>query len=493
MTRWGGSIAAAARLFESPRTAWAAAREAWRSTRLFALLLLGAAVIIGAHLRFHHLGRFDLSGDEGFSWASASASSVREVLAGSEPGKLPLYNALLHGWMRLFGDGVFAMRGMSAALGVLSIVLVFAALREVFRSTGGAPAGAIGEVAGAFAALLYATDLQIVVSDRTARMYALMMALELAQIVFFMRAQRRGRLANYAAVAILTALMIAANFSAGFLVAAEGLWLCGLLIARWARARAGALAILRPAAALAAGLGLLAPLIPRIAVASANAVHSSVYDWLKLQPVSWPYTVLRDGANSPGLFWMFVALGAFGVWRQWRAAPAAAGFLAAWTAGPVLAVFALSYLVRPLEFPRYVLIAFVGLFAFAALGAASIRSTAARVVLAVLLVHLAVPPVRYWLKFSHEAAWRAASELAAGQSVPGSPIAVFPPYCTAVVRYYLPPARRADVVAQSDGCAAARVLVLTGWGVSPSADLARAEVCYPRVLARLHVMEVRAR
>jgi mannosyltransferase len=87
----------------------------WRSTRLFAFVLLVVSLIIGAHLRFHRLARFDLTGDEGASWVAASAPDVIQVAKRErrfDPGKLALYDELLHGWIGIFGDGLFAMRSM---------------------------------------------------------------------------------------------------------------------------------------------------------------------------------------------------------------------------------------------------------------------------------------------------------------------------------------------------------------------------------------------
>ena len=113
-----------------------------------------------------------------------------------DPGKLPLYDLLLHGWIRVFGDSVTAMRGMSAVLGTIAIVLVFAAVREVCRSLGGEAGAAIGDLAGGFTALAYAVNFMMVTSDRTVRMYPVAMSAELLQIFFLVRAQRRGGMAQ---------------------------------------------------------------------------------------------------------------------------------------------------------------------------------------------------------------------------------------------------------------------------------------------------------
>jgi len=473
-----------------------AIQDALRSARLFSMALLAVAVILGAHYRFHRLDRWDLSGDEGVAWAGAIAPSVEAVIA-AEPkvengGKLPPYDLLLHGWIGIFGDGVASMRRLSAVIGTIVIVLVFVAVGEVFGSLGDGSALSTGQLAGAFAALIYATNLTMVMSDRTAREFPLLLATELLQIVFFLRAQRRNAPTDYAGTAIFTAAMIATNYSSGFLLFAEALWLGCLLPAKWTGARAGKLAILRPGIAVAAGVVLLAPVLPSVFADSERAVRTGAVDWIKVQPISWPFMTLRDSANSPRLFWIFVALGVFGVWRQWRSARVASGFLAAWMAGPLLAAFAVTYVIRPMEIPRYVLIAFLGMFAFAGLGAGAFRSAALRIALAILIVSLSAPQMR-WLRNYHELGWQQAASLAARETVRGDRIAVYNRYKVYVVRYYLPPNRRTDAVSMGDKCDSARVLIIDGFVVTQLEKLAKAQACYPQLLARVHEVEVRTR
>lgn len=196
----------------------------------FACALLVVALVIGAGARFYRLGHAQMDVDEGASWAGASVPTLGEVVARErqiDPGKLALYDLMLHGWIGIYGDGLSAMRAMSAALGTIAIVLVFAAVREACRGPDGAGGVTFGELAGTLAALAVATNLTLVVSDRTARMYSLTLAAELAQVIFFLRARREGGLRNYAGVACFSALAVAANFSALCLLAAEAAWLCG--------------------------------------------------------------------------------------------------------------------------------------------------------------------------------------------------------------------------------------------------------------------------
>jgi hypothetical protein len=476
---------------------WGATLAAWRSSRLFAFVLLALALILGGFYRFHWLARWDMNGDEGIAWVAVVKPTLREVTATfwevENGGKLPLFDIVLHGWVRLFGDSLFALRAMPAALGTIAIVLLFIAVREVCRSLGGETVAEAGEVAGAFAALIYALNVTMVVSDRTAREFPLLIIAELAQIIFFVRAQRRATWVEYLGIAISTAIMVSTNYTASFLLSAEALWLGSLLLARWAgSARAADLEILGPGLAVMAGIALLTPLLPGIFISSSHAVHHNAVGWIRLQPVSWPFQVFCYAAGKPALFRILAALIVFGVCSQWRSARLAAGFLAAWMLVPVLAVFLVTYLVAPMEFPRYVLIAFIGMFAFAGYGAGCVRSTAVRIVIAVLIVHLSTPSIHNWVKVLRDGAWHEATALAAQSAAVGQ-IAVCPPVNLNVVRFYLGPQRRGDAVGMKRECSRAPVVILSGRGIAPSEEIALAEACYPRVLARFNLVEVRAR
>jgi len=472
---------------------WDTLLWSWRSPRLFAMALLAVAVILGAHYRFHRLARWDMSSDEGASRAAASLSTLGEVVAEEQrldPGKLALYDVTLHEWIRAFGDSLFALRAMSAVLGTIAMVLLFVAVREVCRSLGDESSAAIGELAGAFSALIYATNVVVVVSDRTARMYPMLVAAELLQITFFVRAQRRGASADYVGTAIFTATMIAINFTSSFLLFAEALWLGGLLVARWTGAGAGRLAIVRPGLAMAAGVALLAPLLPGMFADSEHAVRTCAIDWIKMQPMSWSFTILRDLAG-PALFWIFAAVAVFAVWRHWHSTRAVLGFLVLWMVGPLIAAFAVTYLIRPMEFPRYVLIAFLGMFAFAGFGAAAVRSTALRIAFAILIVHLSVPQVRDRLRNFHELGWREAAVLAMRETAPGDRIAVYTYKSVGVVRYYLPSDRRADAVGMGDECGSVRVLIIRDQGPLSAQNVPVARTCYPHIFALVHAIQVR--
>ncbi len=418
----------------------------------FARALLAVALVIGTGVRFHRLGYAQMDIDEGASWAGASAPTLGEVVARErqmDPGKLALYDLMLHEWIGVFGDGLSAMRAMSAALGTIAIVLVFAAVREACRGPDGAGGVAVGELAGALAALAVATNLTLVISDRTARMYSLTLAAELAQVIFFLRARREGGLRNYAGVACFSALAVAANFSALCLLAAEAAWLLCLLGARRAGESIAKRQVVLTALCVAAGMAMLVPLLLAAAPSVATAVHGGIIDWIKPRPPWWPLVMLEQWTGWV-LFSPLAALAGFGVWRQWRGADSAPALFLAWLLVPMLAVAGFSWAVMPLMVPRYLLGSLVAFFALAALGAVSIENRLAVLGLAAALAFVSLQRIHRHFRRPQGVQWREAVELARASAGPPGPIAVVPYYAADVARYYLPAGSRQLAVGFED-------------------------------------------
>jgi hypothetical protein len=145
------------------------------------------------------------------------------------------------------------------------------------------------------------------------------------------------------------------------------------------------------------------------------------------------------------------------------------------------------------------------MFAMAAVGAASLREaavrldtatrlalTAALIGLLLALIRLSLVRTHHVISYPREAAWREAAELAVRQTAPDEAIAVSPEYCKNVVRYYVSPQRRATVLGE-DACGPSRVLILSGREIMREDRITAMEKCYPRVVARLPLVEVRAR
>ncbi|MBV8775344.1 MAG: glycosyltransferase family 39 protein, partial [Deltaproteobacteria bacterium] len=339
-------------------------------------LLLSVAMAVGIALRFYRLDLVSMSIDEGFTWAAASqpVSRLLQLQPMLDTGKLAFYDLLLHYWMCVFGDSLRSMRGFSATISTISIPLIFAVVQELYETLA-EDASAAGELAGGFAALLFATNVAIVGSARTARMYPLMMAAELAEIFFFLRAQRCGRVSDYMLTALFLALAIAANFTAAFILVGETFWLAFLLAKRVKGLARADLHLAGPALSLLAGLALLLPWRRAAKCLLQEGVRHRDFGWISYQPpIHWSYEVLRASAGTGWLFDLLLALTTFAIWRCRRRAPLAATFMATAAAGPFAAVSVASLLGVPMMVDRYVLIAIVAILVLAAIGAASFES-----------------------------------------------------------------------------------------------------------------------
>jgi uncharacterized membrane protein len=99
---------------------WAAARRLLRWAREHWLLSI---LTLAALVRFYHLTAAAIRGDEGSSLllSQYSLAGIWEHAAhGVHP---PLYFMLLHGWVNLFGDGIFSIRSLSALPGIVTVGL----------------------------------------------------------------------------------------------------------------------------------------------------------------------------------------------------------------------------------------------------------------------------------------------------------------------------------------------------------------------------------
>jgi 4-amino-4-deoxy-L-arabinose transferase-like glycosyltransferase len=473
-----------------------------------ALLIL--ALAWGSVLRFEALGAREMSADEAASWASAAAPTVARVISlqtGLNPGKLPLHDLLLHAWMALFGDGLFAMRALSALCGVAAIALVYLAARELLQDSKGSRTEAALERAAltsGFAALLFALSLITIKYSREARMYPLLLVAELVQVVLFVRVQRAPKLAPWSALALFTALSLAANFSAAFLLGAEAVYL--LLIFRPSRVatrEAGEPRALYAALALAAGVLLLLPLAWGAFGAAIDAARTGALQWIA-RPALWEPLAIFNKATGTFAFPIIALAAAAGALRAGRWRRAEVRFLLAWMWAPVLIMFAFSLLIRPVFVERYVLSSFVPFFILAAVGIAAIDSARARFSAAALCLALTLGHVYAYGLRPHDAQWREATAIALSSARPAGAIAVAPAYAVNVVCYYsTAPAHSRAVsnprlvpasIGEIAGAVANEpaVLVLGDQGVAVS-ERARLTVSFPHLLSRLRGVEVRLR
>jgi hypothetical protein len=417
----------------------------WRG-QAGALLLM--AVAVGTLLRFVRLGARELSIDESLSWAESAANSVSGVLLTQhqlDSGKFPIYELAQHGWMRVFGESEAAMRSLPALIGSLSIVLVLILGVEVMRMPGPARSTDRDEdhiyIVAALCALLFAVGLPSVEIARQARMYSMMQAWILVQVIFLLRTRRLGGSANYAGLTIFSAIAVATNFTAALVVAAEMLWIVYLRLAPAQRNEAvrGASPWVM-AAAIVAAILLLLPFLAGLRY-GIEGVRRGDYEWIK-PPGPWePLATFESGLGSwpfP-LFALFAIVGGIRLWRSHRDV---AVLLMLWIVLPPIALFAGSYAVVPMLVTRYMISSFVPLYILTAIGIEYIPSRNYRVVAIAGIVILSILRVSSDLR-SGDHRWRDACAVAVANAGSQKSIGACHEYY--LISYYVPAAERGSV------------------------------------------------
>jgi mannosyltransferase len=457
--------------------------------------LLIVAIAAGGFLRFVQLDKLELSADEGASWAAAAAPSLGQVIRMQtrlNPGELGLHDAALHLWMRLFGDSLTAMRALSATAGTVAILLVFIVVREILALAPRAPDGGSTVDAGfpsdanllaAVAAVIFAVNLVTIKYSREVRMYPLGLALGLAQVCLFARSLRLGTMLAYAGLTILTALAIAATYTAGLVLIPEVLYLAALLArkGRWRRTIGVGLA-------LTAGVILTAPSMIIGLEMRGSAPNLHTWNWIP-QPSLGATFALFNKATGTYAFPLLAILAASGVVRQWSVHREALIFTLLWMFVPPIVLTLVSYVLQPAFVERYLLGSFVPFFILAALGLLALRPAAFRPGALALVVALALAHDATWWRKAHGVGFAEAAAAAVRRLGPTDTIGVAPRYAAGVVNYYLRDVQPPRQVEAADGEPPPTVLIIAD--AFDPVEGPQLRTRYPRSLASFDGVVVR--
>lgn len=120
--------------------------------KLVALLLITAVLLTGYALRIYHLDAKDIWVDEAYLWSFARLPVVESVLLGFATGPInsnadPLCNILLHFWIELTGESLFALRFFSVLVNLMGVAYLGRVTVRIFGKKAGRAALAIGALA----------------------------------------------------------------------------------------------------------------------------------------------------------------------------------------------------------------------------------------------------------------------------------------------------------------------------------------------------------
>lgn len=187
-------------------------------------LVLLAILLLATALRFYRLDAQSLWYDEGNSARMAERGVADILRAAAADVHPPGYYLILSGWRSALGDSEFALRSLSALLGILTVALVYRLGRQYFSRW-----------AGVSAALLAAINPFLVYYSQEARMYvaaATLGALSFLLASAWLRSSRapnpatgnRRMLVGYC---LATAAGLYSHYAFGLVIAAQNLAILG--------------------------------------------------------------------------------------------------------------------------------------------------------------------------------------------------------------------------------------------------------------------------
>ena len=227
------------------------------SARRIEHLIMLALILLALGLRVYRLSAQSLWYDEAVTAQVASRGIVELTRWTADDIQPPLYYYVAAGWTRLAGQGEWALRFPSVFFGVLTVPLLWALARRLFRGGGARVAGLAAASLGAFspAYVYYAQE---------ARMYTQLVFLgSLAGYALLRAGQAWGRplLVWWLTFVLAAAAILYTHYFGVFLLLAYGF--CALAAWLTRGRRAGALPAWRPVGkAFLAGLVVFALYLP---------------------------------------------------------------------------------------------------------------------------------------------------------------------------------------------------------------------------------------
>lgn len=206
--------------------------------RGYAPVAVVACVLVSVAARTHTGSALWL--DEALSVNIARLPLDELLEALRQDGNPPLYYVLLHGWMRLFGEGDTAVRSLSGVLSVATLPLAWLAASRLG-----------GRAAGIWALALVGLSPYAVRYGTEARMYALVMLLVVAGQLLIRAALAAPARLRLVAIALVSGALLLSHYWSIWLVTAVVI----VLAIAWRRGHPNALAV--AIAATAGGLLLL--------------------------------------------------------------------------------------------------------------------------------------------------------------------------------------------------------------------------------------------
>ncbi|MDB5307315.1 MAG: hypothetical protein JWO38_1517 [Gemmataceae bacterium] len=189
---------------------------------------LAAILLVGLLLRSWEWTGRGLWFDEAFTWRLVEFPFAEMMDRATRDNSPPFYYVVLHAWIRVFGDSLAALRGLNVLFGLLAVGGMYLFVREAGRGRGES-----GRGLALFVAALTATSAFQVRYSGEVRPYALGAALAAGSAWALFRAIRPGPPSTRAWVGygVVTLLLAYTHYYALFMIAGQGVFLAGWVLA----------------------------------------------------------------------------------------------------------------------------------------------------------------------------------------------------------------------------------------------------------------------
>jgi Dolichyl-phosphate-mannose-protein mannosyltransferase len=299
-----------------------------RPLEIFAVIFVAAGLIYS-----FHLGAGALGASEAYSaWAAAKpgVGAIVRTPVLDDPGKQVFYYIVLHYYTRMFGLSEVSLRSMSVICSLISLALVFALGCEMLDDN----------TALAAAAMWAFNPVAVVLAGR-ARMYPMLIALALAQLLMLWQVRERPSAGRAVSCGVVGAALLYTHLGGVVFIGAG----VAMLIRDNLRGRRNPMAWM----ALAITLALFAPYLPVVRTQSETLIAGHWLDWIGTA-YRYPLAIKITsavGAAAVAIWFITGAPGKSDRGDQLR-------WLGAWTMLPGLMLAAGSIVIRPMFNLRYV-------------------------------------------------------------------------------------------------------------------------------------------
>jgi mannosyltransferase len=414
------------------------------SRRWGPVLALLAIILLGSLLRIYDLGTESLWLDEATSvvWSQTSLVSVVQS-SGTLHNQPPLYFALLHFWMLLFGTSETAVRSLSAIFGIISIFLIYQVGYRLFSRR-----------VGLISSFLSAISYFYIYYSQEARAYSLLLLLTLLSFFLFISILKSDIVRRwYFPVYFLCNLCLAYTHPYALFVIASQVFYFLLFWNKYRRLRVAFLGV------QIATVAFFSPWIPtflgRVSAISkgfwiSEPSSASLADTIATYIGSgWGRLLLILVFSSLCLIGLFSIKRLNGKWALTRPIRSLKGLswnislepaeeillLLVWFTFPIVIPFLISQVSTPIYFTKYTIGASPALYLLVARGMGVLNKKALYVVV-LLVAALSLPGLRDYYGHEVKEQWREVAAFVEHNSGADDVIVICASYCQIPFDYY---------------------------------------------------------